>query len=595
MANKLIKKSVAAAIACISTTVLASITYTTDADFNLGILNSLTFDTETNQLQLSATGSTFPILWAANAGEDSVSKIDTDNDCETGRYATWFFTGNHSAWSGPAPSRTAVDTEGNVFVANRQFPSTRQMNVLKILTDGGVDRNGNGVIDTSMDVNGDCVIDRNDPAEFLAPVDDNGDGILQTSEIRDERVVWISHVGPGNGLGRSLCIGTDGNIWLGDFNNRAYYKLDATDGSVLADPSVIPTLATPGHSSYGCLIDRDGILFSASLGSAAGVLDTNTNTFLGVLALPRGSYGIAIGNDKVYYSGGSSFLEWDPDAGAADTNPLTGLFSSPADATNGTLGISVDGDGNIILGQSPIRKYNASGTTQWATFNAGASDTRGVVPDSNNNVWAVNRASNNATKFDSTTGNQLATVPLGNQPYTYSDATGFAATNVTDPTGVWTVIADGGVPDEDWDSIFWNTEPEGHIPPNGSITVEARSANSIPSLGLEAYTPVVNGADGLPLAGQFIQLRATLRPGDDDESPVLSDITVNEFVEPPATSCDANGDQQIDILDIRIISSHRNVPVPPADPMLDINGDGFVNVGDGRACVLQCTNARCAP
>ena len=78
----------------------ADTTYTTDADFALGILNSINYDApNSNQLQLSETGSTFPLLWAANAGEDSVSKIDTDNDCEVARYATWHVAPFHGAWS----------------------------------------------------------------------------------------------------------------------------------------------------------------------------------------------------------------------------------------------------------------------------------------------------------------------------------------------------------------------------------------------------------------------------------------------------------------------------------------------------------------
>ena len=96
-----------------------TIAYTNDADFDLGVLNSVNYTSpNSNQLQLSAIGETFPILWVANAGEDSVSKIDTDNDCEDARYSTWFESTFHGAYSGPAPSRTAVDVEGNVLMVN---------------------------------------------------------------------------------------------------------------------------------------------------------------------------------------------------------------------------------------------------------------------------------------------------------------------------------------------------------------------------------------------------------------------------------------------------------------------------------------------
>ncbi|WP_286264006.1 Vgb family protein [Thalassotalea atypica] len=566
-------------------------TYTTNAQFDLGILNSVNHDNPNDdQLQLSTTGSTFPLLWAANAGEDSVSKVDTDADCEVARYATWHIGPFHSAWSGPAPSRTAVDSEGNVFVANRQFDG-RPMNVLKILSEGGVDRNGNGVIDTSTDVNGDCIIDRSDPAEFLPPVDDNLDGILQTSEIRDERVVWINHVGPANSLGRSLCIGTDGNLWMGDYTNRSYYKVQASDGAVLAGP-----IATTGSlSPYGCLVDGDGILYSSSLSSTMGILDTNTNTWLATLNTGASVYGIAIGNGMVYTSGSGSYRQYDQNSGVGepDGNPATGTFSSPGDVGNSTLGISVDGDGSIVLGQSPIRKYSSAGVTQWATPNA-ASDTRGVVPDSNNNIWAVNRGSNNSTKFNKDTGNLMATVPLGNQPYTYSDATGFAATNTTDPSGIWTIIEDGGDAGNPWDEISWNNEPEGSIPAGGSITVEARVSDTQVGLGLETYAAMTNGLSGIAMNGRFIQVRATLRPGDNGESPVLSDLSIEPLVIVNEVKiCDVDLDDDIDRVDLRAISLARNQTALPDDPR-DANFDGTITPSDIKVCIPLCTLPRCA-
>lgn len=111
-----------------------------------------------------------PILWVANAGEDTVSKIDTKANKETGRYSTAFWNGgiggagaglpNHSQWAGPAPSRSAVDTDGNAYIANRGFG--RVAEVMKVLSTGCIDRNGNGSCDTSADINGDGKISANE-------------------------------------------------------------------------------------------------------------------------------------------------------------------------------------------------------------------------------------------------------------------------------------------------------------------------------------------------------------------------------------------------------------------------------------------------
>ena len=102
-------------------------TYTLDADFDLGVLVGVNHNApNANQLQLNVTGTSFPVLWIANAGEDTLSKIDSKQvggspGREMARYRTWFNSGAHAhdAWSGPAPSRTAVDSEGNAYVLDR--------------------------------------------------------------------------------------------------------------------------------------------------------------------------------------------------------------------------------------------------------------------------------------------------------------------------------------------------------------------------------------------------------------------------------------------------------------------------------------------
>ena len=71
-------------------------TLTTDADFDTGSLNGVNHDNPNNdQLQLNTQGTTFPLLWIANGGEDTLSKVDVNGGpdgegCETARYMTGF-------------------------------------------------------------------------------------------------------------------------------------------------------------------------------------------------------------------------------------------------------------------------------------------------------------------------------------------------------------------------------------------------------------------------------------------------------------------------------------------------------------------------
>lgn len=64
---------------------------------------------------------------------------------------------------------------------------------------------------------------------------------------------------------------------------------------------------------------------------------------------------------------------------------------------------------------------------------------------------------------------------------------------------------------------------------------------------------------------------------------------------PPSQICDLDGDGDVDSGDIRAVSLLRGTTVPPSNPLADADGNGIINVNDARACVLQCTNPRCAP
>ena len=570
------------------TVTAADFTITTDADFDAGTLQSLNHDAPNNdQLQISSTVSTFPVIWIANAGEDSVSKIDTDAECETARYETWFSTPNHSAFAGPAPSRTAVDANGNVFIANRHFDG-RPVSVLKILLEGGVDRNGNGVIDTSSDANNDCVIQ---PSEMIPLVDTNGNGILDDAELADERVAFVEQIAGTTGqLGRSLCIAPSGNIWAGTFSGNSYYELSPVDGSVLNGP------INSGSRNYGCVVDGDGILYGASLGSTMPIIDTNTRTLLGVRN-HGGDYAIAFGNGRVYKGRAAGpYLIYDPNVGPGepDGDPTTGTFSTPPVAFPTSLGVGVDGNGDIVQGNTSIRKFDgATNTLLWASVNPGASDTRGVVADSSNNVWAVNRNSNNATKFRGSDGQFMATIPTGFQPYTYSDATGIGF-QIANPNGIFVGIFDGVDGGAEWDRVAWNTEPQGNIPAGATITVETRAADSVAALAGMAYVGATNGAGGLGQIGRFLQVRAVLTPDGAGTSPILSDILASTL-EDEVLACDIDVDNDVDINDIRLITAARNTPADPnpGDPR-DIDGNGIINVLDARQCTLQCTLSRCA-
>jgi hypothetical protein len=548
-------------------------TYTLDTDFDLGLLSGVNHDApNSNQLQLSTVKTTTPILWIANAGEDTLSKFDTNVNKEVARYRTWFGPSgqpgyfNHvgNAYAGAAPSRTAVDLDGNAYVLNRHFDG-RPARLFKILAEGGIDRNGNGVIDTSADLDNDGVISA---AEMKTLADSNNNGAVDANELQDERIAWSVTVGPNNGLGRALCIGTDGHLWVGMYNNATYYKVSSVDGSIIAGPiSTTPTAGQPNAGAwtpYGCLIDRNGVLWSASLGGPLGKINntaSNTGPYT-VASFPdgAGNYGIGLGNNLVYL--GSSNRQF---------NPATNTSALIPNMTVGSSGIVVDGAGSIIAGSSTVRKVSPAGALLWQAAPQDGGGSIGIQVDSNNHVWQVGFSSNRLSKFDGATGAPLGTFPVGNRPYTYSDASGLSARSVTNNTGTWTVVRDSGSAAMKWGSVSWNA----NLPLGSSVGVRVRAADTQASLPLQSYTAVTNGAALSGITGRYLQVEARLNANVQDESPVLYDLTV--------ATVNLNEPPTIDIttpLEGQLISAASN-PITLSASITD------PNVSDGHTCKVS--------
>lgn len=584
----------------------ASSTYTLDSHFDQGTLVNVNHSTPANnQLQLNLTGVGFPVMWIANAGEHTLSKIDTTQiggspGREVARYYTWFSNtaASNNAWGGPAPSRTAVDIEGNAYVLNRHFDG-RSAVLFKILANGFVDRNANGLIDTSADTNNDGVIQA---AEMKPLLDSNGNSIIDPGEIQDERIAWAVRVPDGvsaplqsGQLGRSLCLGTDGNLWVGLYSTRTYYKVSAVDGRTIIGPvSTAPTAGKPNSGDwtpYGCLVDKDGVLWSASLGTILGKIE-NTASDTGPYPVSSfngpGNYGIALGQDPtdgrtIVYLGGSSNSYTRFDA-------ATNLFSSPATIFYSSLGVNTDGSGNILVSKSNggVVKFAPNGTVLWdrPAQTATGGDSRGIMPDANSDIWQVHLATSKTSKFLGTDGTAMGVVPTGLYPYTYSDASGFAAANITVSTGTWSIIQDGGAAGTTWGKASWNAS----VPSGASVTTRVRTADTVAGLQGQTFLDVNNGVN-FNRTGRYLEAQVRLTANNQGDSPTVFDVTIASLAQ---AKCDVDLDGDIDKADTALISRARGQQATGPDDPRDADGDGLITPNDVKVCIPQCTRPNCA-
>ena len=138
--------------------------FTTNADFDTGTLNNVVH-VPANQIVLGPTPvSKTNIVWSTNYLYGYVVRLDTLTGKQTGRFDSALvsingtLTGARPAQeycnfssTGNCPGRVAVDTNGDVWIVNRAFGAQGTLSKFSGNIAHCIDRNNNGVIDTSFD------------------------------------------------------------------------------------------------------------------------------------------------------------------------------------------------------------------------------------------------------------------------------------------------------------------------------------------------------------------------------------------------------------------------------------------------------------
>lgn len=453
-------------------------TYTSSADFNEGVLDGVT-TVVPNQLQLGKVTTTSSYAWIANSGEATVSKIDTRTGLEVARYITG------PNYPDESPARTAIDAEGNCWVANRA-PGA-QGSVIKILADSYVDRNNNGVMDTSTG-----------PAD-LRPW------------MEDERVALFVPLGNDDDVPRALAIDKDGNVWVGMHNANKYIILDGQTGAQIAE---VPVAGYP----YGAEIDSNGYLWSANVAIGLEKIDTATRSSVAVYILP-GCYGVAIDADGYIWTG-AYWLE-----GVIRFDPVTETyqhFESDGYARGTTTCIAPNGNVWLAIRYLPdsnkVAKYDKNGNLL-AIYTVGMAPC-GVSVDTDGNIIVPCNESNDVYCLRESDGTVLWKTDVGLAPYSFYNFTSTVTRETMRQTGTWKAVCDSGTNGADWSKVSWNSsEPTGT-----SIAIRIRSADTQAGLSSQPWTNATNGAALSGIIGRYLEIEAQFTAAG-DVSPVLYDLT----------------------------------------------------------------------
>ena len=501
----------------------ADVTYTLDGDFDKGTLVNVNHDAPNgNQIQLNARTSTFPFIWIALSQRCTIAKVDTASGTILGEYRTVA-----DGVSCNESSRTTVGLDGSVWVGHRGPGGVTHVGLKEL--NQCIDRNGNGTIDSST-AYGDV---KAWPGSTSALANAQDECIRHHVDT-DAPPLSFSDT-------RHMSIDAGNNLWIGDFSGgHRFVRVNGATGAVETAPRSFSC------GGYGGLIDGNGVIWSAN-GAGSGLLrwdpnapDSPTNP----RCIPIVNYGLAVDpNGWVWATDLGSFIR----KVSPDGNQVLGPFTHGSSSAQG-LAITADGDvwvsSSLFCGSNcTVGHLNNDGTFVGNVPNPTGAGSTGVAVDAAGKIWTANRSSHTATRIDPNAGDTGAdgskigavdltvNFPAGPDgrplpyPYNYSDMTGAVALGSTSPQGTWNVVQDGGAAGKAWGTVRWNTEAQGSVPAGASITVEARAADTEAGLGSQTFAAVSNDVQ-FALLGRFLEVRVTLRPNEQGQSPVLSDLRV---------------------------------------------------------------------
>nr|ART36397.1 C664 [uncultured bacterium] len=538
-------------------------TYTLDADFDEGT-NFNVIHNVANQLQLDHTAREFDFLWVAVSSKGTITKINT----KTGQVIGEYFTS--PSGQPKDPSRTTVDLNGNVWATNRAGNSVVHIG----LVENGqcVDRNGNGLIDTSTGLN--------DIRAWTNAGGANTNGGVSTAA--DECIIHYTKV---NSFGtRHVSVNKDNDVWVSGTGNRRFDLLDGVTGQIKrAEPTV-------GFGGYGGLIDPNGVIWSSNpllrWDTSKPLTGPNGGNWTGY---NHGSYGLCIDSEGNVWNtsfNGGGIRKFAPDG------TLLGTFNMGSPLAQGCV---VDRNDHVWIAHSLSRGINTVGHLKKDGSLVGVvtvgSGPTGVAVDGSGKIWATNHNSLTVSRIDPNAGPlgpdgvtrvgavDFTTVSLGGNLYNYSDMTGSTLSGIPN-SGTWSTVFDSQIVGAEWGRIGWTARVCG----DGSLIVSVASSTNGTTFG--PSQTVTNGADPSVANGRFLRITVNFKRSTSGESPILYDLSVGTsgfnlpVVANEGPTAFAGGDQTVTLPDLAKLSGNACDDGFPRDTSLSLTWSKFSGPGD---------------
>lgn len=312
-----------------------------------------------------------PFIWIANSAENSVSKLSTRSGEELDRFHV-----------GTDPSRTAVDLDGDVYVASRESHELTKI--------------------ASHDcIGAACLV-------FTVPTCQGA---------------------------RGVAVDAHNQVWVGGLTDdqTACLQLHEPDtGAVLASYSNLPGRV------YGLALDSRGQVWGVlNPGNQLARLGRSGRS-VELYEPPDGAslYGIAVDLQGRIWCGDNSR------GGVLRFDPGTSHWESFGDDEGAGRGVAADAAGNIWVadsGRALLLKFDGATGQLKGRYETGGIGPVGVAIDREQFVWVVNQGTDTAARIEPQRGGIVGAYPVGRGPYTYSDMTGYALNTFVATRGMYTV------------------------------------------------------------------------------------------------------------------------------------------------------------